>query len=162
MKTENLILIGLLAAGGYWLYTKSQNSTPNAFVGTTEYQGNLFPSIPTFTPQSSTQSGVDYAAQNAAKINYLDTAAKNNQTVLFTTGSGSNKKVVGVQDATLGMSYRIEAAPAIQAKANASGSKGTIKTTSIVGTPYVTTSATIAKAVNNPLATAAAAKKLKK
>jgi hypothetical protein len=143
MKTENILILAAVAVGGYFIYQKMKGSSTPNFVTTSEYQGTLYPSIPILPPNAPPQ-------QQDATIQFLDKAAKANETVLFKEGG----KVVGVQDAKLGMSYRIENLPAIMAK-QAQTIVSSIRTP-IVGTPYSTTSAAVAQATNNPLAVAAA------
>ena len=127
------------------------SNTPS-FVETSEYQGTLYPSIPILPPNAPNQAPAaqqQQAARETNVINYLSDAAKANQTVLFT----DNGRTVGVQDSKLGMSYRIENAPAILAKQQPAATSSI--RTPISGTPYSTTSAAVAQAANNPLALAA-------
>jgi len=147
MKNSNILLLGIAAVGVYLWSTRSKGDATN-YVTTSEWTGLDTPSVPLppeymGLPRAST-------TQEQSVQKFLDTSAQNNQTVTFKDNSG---KIVGVQDANLGMSYRIEADQSLLRKASPSSAVVPIK---IVGTPYTTINKAVAEKVNNPLAVAAA------
>lgn len=145
MKNSTAIVIGSLAALGIYLYSRGQSTTaPQSF----EYMGKAATSIP-IPPEYSGQPRRTLKEEQTEQT-VLDTAARNNQSVKYVNSEG---RTVGVQDANLGMSYRIEADTN---KLKAASPRMSVQPISIVGTPYSTTNKTVAAAVNNPLAIAAA------
>jgi hypothetical protein len=155
MKKSNWIVLGALGIGAYLLYKYSKSSLGS---DSGSFGGATYPAVPIPLEYQGDTSLRSTPAQEQQMQTYLDTAARQGQTVLFKDTSG---KVVGVQDATLGMSYRIEANPEQLLKASSSSLKQTTAQArvSIAGTPYSTTSSSVAANLNNALSTAAASLK---
>jgi len=154
MKTSNWIILGVLGIGAYFLF-KSKSVLGS---DTGSFGGATYPAVQIPLEYQGDTSLRSTPAQEQEMQKYLDTAAQQGQTVLFKDTAG---KVVGVQDAALEMSYRIEANPAQLLKASPSSLKQTTEQArvSIAGTPYSTTSSSVASQLNNALSTAAASLK---
>lgn len=141
MKTSSLLLMGAAALAAYLYLTKSSTaSTGQDYLQTAYYTDKYGNSQQaTIAPIPSEYSGEQRASQTVEHNQQLalDNAARAGETVYFYSGSGSTAKVVGVQDAKLQMSYRIEADKKLLEKASPAVKQTTEQArVQIAGTPY--------------------------